>query len=110
LEKTPFLASYRTLLGRLLIQLAADVALLMNKSEAIAVLHELNEAIKESVSVSCVSLDGSQVSHISTGGYQIKIKCELDSYSREIIKGIIKRHNLTMKEQDGYVLLRSFGD
>ncbi len=82
----------------------------MNKSEALAVLHELNDALKDSVSVSCVSLDGSQVSHILTGGYQITMKCELDSYSRDIIKDIIKRHNLAMKEQNGYVILRSFGD
>jgi hypothetical protein len=82
----------------------------MNKSEALAVLHEVNEAFKDSICISSVSLDGSQVSHILTGGYQIKMKCELDSSSRDIIKGIAKRHALTMKEQDGYVILRSFGD
>ena len=82
----------------------------MNKSEALAVLHEVNEAFKDSICISSVSLDGSQVSHILTGGYQIKMKCELDSSARDIIKGIAKRHALTMKEQDGYVILRSFGD
>jgi hypothetical protein len=82
----------------------------MNKSEALAVLHEINEAFKDSVRINSVSLDGSQVSHISTGGYQIKMKCELDNSSRDTIKGIAKRRSLTMKEQDGYVILRSFGD
>ncbi len=82
----------------------------MNKSEALAVLHELNEALKDSVCISSVSLDGSQVSHILTGGYQIKMKCELDSSSRDIVKSIVKKHSLTIREQDGYVVLRSFGD
>ncbi len=82
----------------------------MNKSEALAVLHEVNEAFKDSLCVSSVSLDGSQVSHILTGGYQIKMKCELHDSSREIIKGIAKKNRLAVKEQDGYVILRSFGD
>jgi hypothetical protein len=82
----------------------------MNKQEALAVLHELQDAFKEAAIASCVSLDGSQVSHILTGGYEIKMKCELDSYSREIIKGIIKKHDVAMTEQNGYVILRSLGD
>ena len=81
----------------------------MNKLEALAVLHEFYDACKESVTVSCVSLDGSQVSHVFTGGYQIKMKCELDSCSRDILKGITKKHNLTMIEQEGYVILQSLG-
>ena len=82
----------------------------MNKSEALAVMHEIYDAFKESVTVSFVSLDGSQVSHISTGGYLIKMKCELDSYSRDIIKNVMKRHKLHMKEQNGYVILHSLSD
>lgn len=81
----------------------------MNKSEALAVVHEFYDACKGSVTVSCVSLDGSQVSHVFTGGYQIKMKCELDSCSRDILRGIIKKHNLALKEQDGYVILQSLG-
>jgi hypothetical protein len=70
----------------------------MNKSEALAVLSEIRDALKKSEFLSCVSLDGSQVSHVLTGGYEIKIKCELDSVSRD------------MKEQNGYVILRSLKD
>jgi hypothetical protein len=73
------------------------------------VLYEFYEACRESVTVSYVSLDGSQVSHISTDGYQIKMKCELDSCSRDTLKGIIKRHNLAMREQNGHVILQSLG-
>ena len=82
----------------------------MNKSEALAVLHEFYDACKELVTVSSVSLDGSQVSHIFTGGYQIEMKCELNSSSKDILKGITKRHNLAMREHNGYVILQSLRD
>jgi hypothetical protein len=82
----------------------------MNKSEALAVLREIYEAFKESANGNCVSLDGSQVSHIFTGGYQIKMKCELDSSAKDILKGITKKYSLTMKEQDGFLILRSLGE
>lgn len=82
----------------------------MNKIEALAVLHEIREAWKELVTVSYVALDGSQVSHISTGGYEIKMKCELDNTSRDILRGILNKYDLYMNEQNGYVILRSHKD
>jgi hypothetical protein len=96
-------------LHKLLVQLVRDVAILMNKIEAFAVLHEFYDACKKSGTASNVSLEGSQVSHIFTGGYEIKMKCELDRCSRDILKSIIKRNNLTMSEQNGYVILKSLG-
>ena len=45
-----------------------------------------------------------------TGGYEIKMKCELDSTSRDILMGILKKYGLYMKEQGGYVILRSYKD
>jgi hypothetical protein len=82
----------------------------LNKTEALAVLSEIRDALKESTVVSCVSLDGSQVSHISTGGYEIKMKCELNRVSRDIINRILKKYELYLKEQGGYVILRSLKD
>ena len=82
----------------------------MNKSEALSVLNEIRDALKESVAVSCISLNCSQVSHILTGGYEIKMKCELDSISRDILKAILNKYKLYMKEQNGYVILRSLKD
>ena len=82
----------------------------MNKSEAIAVLYEISKAVKDSGSVTSVSLDGSQVSHISTGGYQIRMKVELDTSSKDIIKTITSKYKLTMREQNGYVILNSIND
>jgi hypothetical protein len=82
----------------------------MNKTEALAVLSEIRDALKESMVLTCVSLDGSQVSHILSGGYEIKMKCELDNVSRGIINSILKKNELYMKEQNGYVILRSLKD
>jgi len=82
----------------------------MNKSEALAVLHEIYSALTESMSVTRVSLDNSQISHIFTGGYQLKMKCELDRISRDIIQGIMQKHQLYMKEQGGYITLLTIGD
>ena len=82
----------------------------MNKTEALDVLNDIRDALKKSGAMSCVSLDGSQVSHVLTGGYEIKMKCELDSVSRDIINGVLKRYALYMKEQNGYVILRSLKD
>jgi hypothetical protein len=82
----------------------------MNKSEALAVLNDIRDALMKSGGKSCVFLDGSQVSHISTGGYEIKIKCELDPVSRDIINGVLKRNELHMKEQNGFLILRSLKD
>ena len=82
----------------------------MNKTEALAVLGEIRDALKESVVRNCFSLDGSQVSHILTGGYEIKMKCELDGVSRDILNGILKKYGLYMKEQNSYLILRSLKD
>ena len=82
----------------------------MNKTEALAVLDNIRDALKKSGGMSCVSLDGSQVSHVLTGGYEIKMKCELDTVSRDIINGVLKKYELLMKEQNGYVILRSLKD
>ena len=82
----------------------------MNKTEALAVLSEIRDALYKSLVMNWVSIDGSQVSHVLTGGYEIKIKCELDSVSRDIINSVSKRYELLMKEQNGYVILRSLKD
>jgi len=95
---------------KLLYNLVTNMVLLMNKLEALAVLREIYDSCKGSLTTSLVSVDSSQVSHIFTGGYQIKLKVELDSYSREIIKAIMKKQKLYMKEQNGYVILLSITD
>jgi hypothetical protein len=91
-------------------QIVGNEVCFVNKSEALAVLHEIYEACKESARINVVSLDGSQVSHIFTGGYQLKMKLELDSSTRDVLKAITTKHKLLMKEQNGYVVLYSLGD
>ena len=76
------------------------------KPEALAVMHELLDALKESVLISGVSLDcsGSKKAN-SPEGFQIKMNCNLDKYSREIIKSILQRHRLTIREDTNCVLI-----
>ena len=82
----------------------------MNKTEALEVLSEIRDALNEAHAINCVSPDGSQVSHVLTGGYEIKMKCKLDNVSRDTINGIVKKLRLYMIEQSGYVILRSLKD
>ena len=78
----------------------------MNKPEALAVLHEVLEACQESIVATCVSLD-SHYSHLIPDGkgYRIRMKCDLDSYGRNCLKPILEKHKLTLKEEDGFVIL-----
>jgi hypothetical protein len=43
----------------------------------------------------------------SSKGYQIKINCKLDSYSRQSIIPILDKHNLSMNESDSFVTIQS---
>jgi hypothetical protein len=70
----------------------------LNKSEALAVLHEIYDACRESVIMTCVSLDARKVERAQTG-YQIRMKCELDNPSRQCILAILEKHNLALKEE-----------
>ena len=76
----------------------------MDKSEALAVLHEIYDSCKESVSISCVSLDPEQVRHNGVG-YQIRLKCDLDSFSRNCVEAVLAKHQLAMREEKGYVFV-----
>jgi hypothetical protein len=76
----------------------------MNKSEALAVLHEIYDTCRESVTLTCVSLDSKQIENLGVG-YKIRMKCELDNCSREIIETILVKHNLTLKEENSYVFI-----
>jgi hypothetical protein len=76
----------------------------MHREEALAVLHEIYYVCKDSVSLTCVSLDAEQVEHTKVG-YQIRMKCELDSISRQRIETIMRKHKLTQKEEKGYMVI-----
>jgi len=76
----------------------------MHREEALAVIHEIYHVCKDSVSLTCISLDSKQVEHTKFG-YQIRMKCELDNISRQRIETIIRKHNLIQKEEKGYMII-----
>jgi hypothetical protein len=77
---------------------------LLDKQEALAILHEISDSCRESVTLSCVSLDARQVKPLGVG-YQIRMKGELDNTSRELIQTILGIHKLIMREEQGYVII-----
>lgn len=77
----------------------------MNKAEALKVLFEINDACK-SLLMTCVSIDrpSSQIMETSNG-YQIKLKCDLDTHSKNCIAPILNKYKLGLKEENGFVIL-----
>ena len=76
----------------------------MNKSEALAVMHEICDSFREPLTLTCVSLDPKQVTPVAAG-YQIRMKAELDAASRQLIEKILGKHKLTMREEQGYIVV-----
>ena len=77
----------------------------MDRAEALVVLHEILEACKESITMNSVSLDNPPISSTSKS-YQIKINCNLDSTSKQCIAPILKKHELSLKESEGFVVIQ----
>jgi hypothetical protein len=78
----------------------------MDRAEALVVLHEVLEVCKESLIMNSISIDNPPISAISKG-CQIKINCTLDSISKQCIAPILKKHNLLLKESEGFVVIQS---
>jgi hypothetical protein len=76
----------------------------MDRGEALAVLHEILDASKESIMMNSVSLENPPVS--PSRGHQIKINCTLDSTSKQCIEPILKKHKLSLKESEGFVVIQ----
>jgi hypothetical protein len=80
----------------------------MNRSEALAVLHELFTVLQETLLIGCVSLDSKETTFLrGSNGFEIKIKCELDVRSRKCMEPILEKHNLGIKEDEGFIILYS---
>ncbi len=78
----------------------------MDKPEALAVVHEILDACRESVIITCVSLDPrAQIKRCENDRYLIRMKCDLDRISRDCIKPVLEKHHLQIREQNGYVTL-----
>ncbi|MGZ4851489.1 MAG: hypothetical protein ACXV2C_08945 [Candidatus Bathyarchaeia archaeon] len=77
----------------------------MNRAEALAVLHEILKVCKESVIMNSVSLDNPTISSTSKS-YQIKINCAFDSTSKQCIAPILEKHELFLKESEGFAVIQ----
>jgi hypothetical protein len=76
----------------------------LDKLEALAVLKEILDILSESVMIESISLDDLDFRIIKTAeGYRIRMKCDLDSFSRDSIKPLLEKHSLTMTEEKGYI-------
>ena len=78
----------------------------LDKKEALAVLHEILDECKESLVMTSVSLDSSHSNLASLASeFRIKMKCELDSYTRKCLNPILDKHKLALKEGNGYATI-----
>ena len=77
----------------------------IDKVEAIKVLSEINRMCK-SYLLMCINIDqpSSQIVAAPTG-YQIKMNCDLDKYSRKCISPIIDKYDLSLKKEKGFFIL-----
>jgi hypothetical protein len=72
----------------------------MNKAEALAVLHEIYMACPEFRGSNIERIDPNlaKISILQGGLYELRVKCNLDNDSRDIIKPILETHKLEMTE------------
>jgi hypothetical protein len=78
----------------------------MNKSEAFSVLHEIQNHLGESILKEDVRLDCTpMMQHESDGAYEIRVKCQLNTQSRQILQSISEKHRLLMKEEKGIAVI-----
>jgi hypothetical protein len=77
----------------------------MHREEAIKVLYAIHDVCQQFF-MSCVSLDrpSSQITE-APDGYEIRMKCDVDSNSRKCIKPILDKYNLLLREENGFVIL-----
>ncbi len=72
----------------------------MDRVEAMRVMCEVSAEFKGTVVPSLISLD--RVGQ----GYQLKLKCELDAETREILQALVSRHGLQIDEDSGVIVIR----
>jgi hypothetical protein len=69
----------------------------LNRTTALALMHEIYDTCKESIIINYVSFDKKKTH------FQINIKCDLDNSTRQHLKTIVEKYQLAMKEEKGYV-------
>jgi hypothetical protein len=79
----------------------------LKKNEALAVLHEIFDSCLESIIIDCVSLDPEESPVAQAEDFRIKVKCNLDRESKNLINPILTKHKLELKQEKGFVILYS---
>ena len=76
----------------------------MKREEALATLHEIVDALRESIIVDSLSFDDSEVSKTSVG-YEIRMRCTLNQATKTIISPILEKHKLKIKETEEIITI-----
>ena len=76
----------------------------MNRDEVVALYREIMSLCPD-MSSSTVNLTESKPDDPVAQGYQIRIKTSLDNESAKIIEETAKKYSLTMKEENGEVII-----
>jgi hypothetical protein len=79
----------------------------MKKQEALAVLREIYDVLRETVTMNQVSLNDKTQLVENSHGYEIKMQCQFDSDCWDGVKPLLKKHSLGMKVADGFVIIYS---
>jgi hypothetical protein len=77
----------------------------MNKAEALKVFYEIHDKCKSCL-MNCVNpnVPSSQIEE-TRQGYQIIMRCELDSYSIRCLAPIVSKYNLALTRQRGQAVI-----
>jgi hypothetical protein len=77
----------------------------MKKSEGLIALMEILETCKESLHVECISVDPQDGNDQDV--CTIKLKCTFNDNAAECIKPILEKHQLAVREEQGYFFIFS---
>jgi len=82
----------------------------VGRAVAVAILREIFDVLRESVIITCVTIDSpiSRDSGSPDKAFKIRIKCNLDNNSRDRIKPILEKYQTNMNEEKGFVIISSF--
>jgi hypothetical protein len=76
----------------------------VNRKEAVSVLREILEACQDLMYLNYVSLNYSDAKiRKNSDGYELYIKCDLNSSLRRCVTPILESHQLRMKELSGAI-------
>ena len=79
----------------------------MKRQEALAVLYEICDVLKETVAMNHVSLDDKNSIVKNSDGYEIKLQCQFDKGCWIGIKPILEKYKLGMRVSEDYVIIYS---